>query len=389
MKNHWMIFGATILAAVTAAAQVGVARPVIATENATAVQSNAAHVYVSITPKDSSNYEVAGYTAAANGQLTAVAGSPFGEDVTYLTTNGKQLFGANRNGVDIDAYTMESDGALTYAAATDIVQGKNCDTALSLFVDRTGASLYNLDYDGNECANTTYQSFAIAPTNGKLTIVDEAGASPELATPLEFIANNEFGYGASCYHFMPLIYGFARGSEGALKELSSHPALPIAPANENYCPAGAAADAANHVAIAVQPMAGYGTTAGAFQLATYTANASGVLTTASTHANMPAVSVGTVTSLAMSPSGNLLAVAGTNGVQVFHFNGANPVTKYTGVLAQGEIDAIAWDKSNHLYAIGQAAGKLYVFTVTATGASEVAGSPYSVSSPSSLVVVPE
>lgn len=388
MKSIGMMVAAALLST-AAAAQVGVARPVIATENATAVESNGAHVYVSITPKDSSNYEVAAYTAGANGQLTPVAGSPFGEDITYLTTNGKRLFGANRNGVDIDAYTIESDGALTYAAATDIVQGKNCDTALSLFVDRSGESLYNLDYDGNECANTTYQSFAIVPTNGRLTIVNEAGASPELATPLAFVANNEFGYGSSCYHFMPLIYGFARSSNGALTEMSNHPALPAAPANENYCPFGAAADGANHVAIAVQPMAGYGATAGAFQLATYTASASGALTTASTHANMPAVSVGTVTSLAISPAGNLLAVAGTNGVQVFHFNGANPVTKYTGVLAAGEIDALAWDKSNHLYAVGQASGKLYVFTVTATGASEVAGSPYSVSSPSSLVVVPE
>jgi len=389
MKSKWMVLGAAAVAAVTAAAQVGMARPVVANEDAAAVQSSPAHVYVSITPKDSSNYEVAAYTAAADGKLTAVAGSPFGEDISYLATNGKRLFGANRNGVDIDAYTIESDGAPTYASATDIVQGKNCDSALSLFVDRTGTSLYNLDYDGNECANTTYQSFAIAPATGKLTIVNEAGASPELATPLAFIANNEFGYGASCYHFMPLIYGFARSSNGALKEMSSHPALPVAPANENYCPAGAAADGADHVAIAVQPMAGYGTTAGPFQLATYTANATGTLTTASTHANMPAVSVGSVTGLAISPAGNLLAVAGTSGVQVFHFNGANPVTKYTGLLATGEIDAIAWDKNNHLYAVGQTSGKLYVFTVTATSASQATGSPYSVSSPSSLAVVPE
>jgi hypothetical protein len=36
----------------------------------------------------------------------------------------------------------------------------------------------------------------------------------------------------------------------------------------------------------------------------------------------------------MSPSGKLLAVAGTTGLQVFHFNGSNPIKPYTGLLTK-------------------------------------------------------
>jgi hypothetical protein len=372
-----------MLSTATVWAQLGIGRPqphVDPPLNAPPVT----FIYVANTPSNSSNYEIRGYAADANGQLTAISGSPFQEDVTDLTGNGKHLFGSNRDGIDIDAYMIESNGALTYAAATDIVQGKNCDTASVLFLDRKGTSLYNLDYDGNDCANTTYQAFAVNPTTAKPVFLNEAGDTPELTSALSFLGNNQFGYVASCYQFLPMIAGFARASNGALKELSSTPAVPVAPANENYCPDLTATDPTNHVAIAMQPMEGYGMTAGPYQLATYTASGTGALTTASTSANMPAVLVGNLT--AMAPSGKLLAVAGTSGVQVFHFNGANPISKDTGLLASGEIDAIAWDSDNHLYAVSRTAGKLYVFTVTPTGESEAPGSPYAVVNPSSLAV---
>jgi hypothetical protein len=81
-------------------------------------------------------------------------------------------------------------------------------------------------------------------------------------------------------------------------------------------------------------------------------------------------------------------VAGTSGLQIFRFNGASPIAKVTGLLANVEIDHVAWDKNNHLFAIGQTAGKMYVFTVTPAAATEVLGSPYAVSSPSSVAVHP-
>jgi WD40 repeat protein len=99
---------------------------------------------------------------------------------------------------------------------------------------------------------------------------------------------------------------------------------------------------------------------------------------------MPKVSVASVTSIAMSPSGELLAVGGTAGVQVFHFNGANPVTRYTGLLNSVEVDQMSWDSDNHLYAISQSAGKLFVFTITPTSYSQAAGSPYAITKPQNI-----
>jgi hypothetical protein len=104
---------------------------------------------------------------------------------------------------------------------------------------------------------------------------------------------------------------------------------------------------------------------------------------------MPQASVGTVTDLKMAPSGRLLAVGGTAGLQVFHFNGASPITHDTGLLTKSPVDQFFWDNANHLYAISRAAGKLYVFTVTPTSATQAPGSPYTISGPQNIAVQPK
>ncbi|MES2221208.1 MAG: hypothetical protein V4587_09610 [Acidobacteriota bacterium] len=104
----------------------------------------------------------------------------------------------------------------------------------------------------------------------------------------------------------------------------------------------------------------------------------------------------------MSPSGDLFAVGGdsnypeatittsppTAGLQIFHFNGANPITPGGGTLTTVSIDEIHWDNSDHLYALSNSTGKLYVYTVTPTGITAVPGSLYSFTTPNTLIVVP-
>jgi outer membrane protein assembly factor BamB len=104
---------------------------------------------------------------------------------------------------------------------------------------------------------------------------------------------------------------------------------------------------------------------------------------------MPKTQVTAITDFWMSPSGKLLAVAGTTGLQVFHFNGANPITTYTGLLTKNEIDQVFWDNNNHLYAVSRPTGKLYVFTVTPTSHSQAPGSPYTITNPQNLIVLPK
>jgi len=127
--------------------------------------------------------------------------------------------------------------------------------------------------------------------------------------------------------------------------------------------------------------------AGPSQIAVYTADSSGNLTTTSTAANMPKTSVTSVTDVRISPNDKFIAIAGTSGLEVFHFNGANPITHFTGPLATGEVDHVMWDDADHLYAISTSAGKLMVFTVTSTAATQASGSPYAIASPQNMAVL--
>ncbi len=330
------------------------------------------------------------YTAAADGKLTRMAGSPFQENVTRMASNGKYLMAVNANGYDIDSYRIETGGALHFEASKDASNSGDCNSLGPLFFDRTGQSLYDMETDGSGCANNTYVSFDFGKANGEVQSVGNSGGNAWLDLPASFIGDDVYAYTASCIQDMYWgIYGFKRSSDGKLKPLNINGNPPTPPSGYFYCPAFTASDASNHVAITMQPVnqQTFNPDRPA-QLAAYTVDGSGNLTTENTAKTMPATEVGAVNDLKISPQGTLLAVAGTSGLQVFHFNGAKVITKQTGLLTKDAIGQCFWDKANHLYAISKTSGKLFVFTVTPEKASEASGSPYEVSSPNDLVVQP-
>jgi hypothetical protein len=127
-------------------------------------------------------------------------------------------------------------------------------------------------------------------------------------------------------------------------------------------------------------------------LASYTINNStGAIQSTNTWANMPSTIANQA--IAMSWAGDLLATSGQYGLQFFHFNGAAPATAYGAVLQPNvQFNQLAWDKSNHLYALNYSAGELYVYTVTPTSISEASGSPYKIPGAygvKGLIVVPQ
>jgi hypothetical protein len=357
--------------------------------SAAAGGSPVAYVYVSSSPRTNS-HEINAYTSASDGKLTPVPGSPFPAKVKYMAANKKYLFGTN--GIDIDSFSISSEGSLKKVASVD-AQGFNvgsCGGPYVLFLDRTSATLYDNDIY-SDCANNAFQFFGVGGSTGGLNYLGVSSAtSPEFEGALSFLGNNEYAYGASCYHWNQEIYGFARSSDGALTDLKLNPTIPEAKAGEMYCPGLTASDAATHVAVAMQPLNNSSFEPNGYaQLATYTADSSGNLTTTSSYANMPKVALAGVAGLSMSPSGKLLAVAGTGGLQVFHFNGSDPITRYTGLLTKDDVDQVDqmfWDSDNHLYVISQSAGKLFVFTVTSTSYRQAPGSPYLITNPQSIVI---
>jgi hypothetical protein len=342
-----------------------------------------AFVYVSSFPNTTG--QINAYSAAANGTLTAIPGSPFPGNVNYMAVNGAWLFAIENNPNEslVDSYSIASNGVLTL---------KDTNTAnanpgvLSVYLDHTGSTLY-ADY---YTTNNDYLSYSIDQATGKLTQIGDLAGGPSNGSPVSFIGNNGFAYSSSCYHFGPAIIGVRRNTDGTFSYLNNfNPPFPAPPAGDFYCPWLAAADARNHLAVAVQPFTGNWVSDGPYQLATYTASSSGQLTTNSRYANMPKVLVGSITDYWMSPNGRFLAVGGSSGLQIFHFNGANPITKYTGLLTTKEVDQVFWDNAHHLYAISRAAGQLYVFTVTSTSVTQAPGSPHSITVPEYLIVLPK
>jgi hypothetical protein len=260
-----------------------------------------------------------------------------------------------------------------------------------LFLDHTGASLdvgfINLTGTGNN----GYQAYNIDQSTGAITFINQVAGGPSYGNVLSYVGNNEYAYGSSCYQFDAVIFGMKRNGDGSLTALNITPPIPAAQSGDFYCPFLAAADPTTHLAIALQPFTFGFVNAGPVQLATYTVdNSTGNLTTSSTYANMPKALVGTAIDYWMSPSGKFLAVGGTSGLQIFHFNGANPITKFSGLLLSGtEVDQLFWDNASHLYAISRKAGKLYVFTVTSNGVTQAPGSPHSIARPESIIVLPK
>jgi hypothetical protein len=340
-----------------------------------------AYVYVASLVGNTKD-QVLGYQAAANGALTPIPGSPFAASVNNLASNGKWLFGVDQTAQNIDSFSIASNGRLTYKDkyTTSLTGGSLYD----LFLDRTGASLYAIYYT----TNNDYLSQSVDQATGQLSFLNDLAGGPDHNVPLSFTGNNQFAYASSCYHFGPEIFGVQRASDGTLSYLNITPPFPAEKSGGFYCPWAAAADPANHLAIALTPYTSDWGSDGAPQLAVYTADSSGNLTTTSTDQNMPAVLTQGAQTYSMSPSGKLLAVAGT-GLQLFHFNGANPITQFTGLLTTDTIDSVYWDNANHLYAISGSAGKLYVFNVTATKVTQAPGSPHKITTPQSLIVLPK
>jgi hypothetical protein len=351
-----------------------------------------AWVYVTSRIGTTNTSDVYGFTAASNGKLTLISTAPLATgNLSSMAVNGLYLFGSPLLGSSIDSYHIESDGKLSYASTIDASTPNKCNnTPGPVFLDHTGQTLYDFYYWGDSiCSNSVYQAWSINKSTGAMTYIGAADGNEELLNSLSFIGNNEFGYVSDCYHFDGAISGFKRSSNGALTEINLTYVQPTPPKGyDGYCPYLAAADPTNHLAIPVQLYQSFpGSPSGPYQLATYTVNSStGAVSTSSTYANMPSVKVGTITALAMSPSGKLLAVAGTSGLQVFHFNGAGPITAYTGLMSTAEMDQIFWDNDNHLYAIGNSTNKLAVFTVTPTSWSWV--DTYTVKEPVGLIVQP-
>ena len=83
-------------------------------ENAAETTSSpVAHVYIG------SGTQILAFSAAANGKLTPVPGSPFNYSLSLMGANGHYLFGFEPSSVIIDSLSMAANGALKKTATTN------------------------------------------------------------------------------------------------------------------------------------------------------------------------------------------------------------------------------------------------------------------------------
>jgi len=155
-----------------------------------------------------------------------------------------------------------------------------------------------------------------------------------------------------------------------------------------YCPAMLAGDPSNHLAYAFRKYyPSISELSTPYFLASYTVDTQGNFSTESNYTNMPAASIGTLSGLSISPSGTLLAVAGSYGFELFKFDGGNPITKIGGLVALDPVTQVGWDKLDHLYVLTKSS--LYVYTATSAGVEPAPGSPYALfgSGPFSMIAL--
>jgi hypothetical protein len=360
---------------------------------------SAAYAYVSAA-LSSSSYEVQGFSVAASGALTPVSGSPFattGYGPLSMAANGSVLFGSD--GYSIDSFSVASNGAIRQVSsfkAGDLSSSSPPQPTggpVDLFLNPSSPSstLYDgfENLDGTE--NNGYQAFSVN-SGDSVSLIGSQGSSPALGTPLAFSGNGQFAYTSSCYHGEPMISGFAVGSNGSLTEITgaTFSDLPAAPNGDSYCPGGAATDASNHliVAVGITPPEVMQSN-GPWQLATFTIDGSGKVTTTSTSSSMPTTNVGQPASYLLSPDNKYLAVGGQSGLQVFAYNSSNGTVTgldNSNALTSDNVSQVASDSGDHLYALAADANSLYVFAVSSTGATAVSGSPYGVQGAYALAV---
>jgi hypothetical protein len=354
------------------------------------------------------------YDAAANGKLTLVKGAPFQTSGEMVGSNGKYFITLGTNYVH--SYAVEADGAIGKQVSeinTQDYDGAFCGEAYGTTdanIDHAGQNVYVELASYTSC--TAIQTYNIAKESGELTFNGVAilgsNAIALLSNAPSIIGNDKFAYAGTYYDCCGdtnTWSGFLRDSNGSMQNLAPKVTYPVAPGSSYpFLPYVVAADPTNHLAVIVTTSGPQYLEAGPPQLASYSVDSQGNLSTANPEDRIPYPDV-YPTSMKMSPSGKLLAVGGgysnQGGLEVYHFNGAEQITSFGSLLTTDPITDLGWDNNNHLFALSDSANQVFVYTITPTSIVEAFGSPYNIESSKScnlqygdicrsgLVVVPK
>lgn len=341
---------------------------------------------------DGSIYE---FAVAPNGSATPVAGSPLSGADGSIVGGGNYVFGTD--GKNIVTYTIGSGGSLSQTSSVDGTaydQDQQSATVQSLSLPPDRRDLYtdNWFVDG---ANNAYESWK-AGSSGALSYLASSGL-PLYSTaggwPFTFTADGRFAYTWSVCRWDGSVWGFARNSNGVLTKINPEArGLPGGNGGTtSECSQGVAASAMGYVAVAWN---GQYCCGGPTGFASYKVQTNGELT------QVPgSVVVANESAMAFDPTGQYLAVALAGGVQMYQLQASGVLTPIGSVQESSiPFSNVAWDSSNHLYAVtnsysqlcqnGNSACGLYIFNSNAGALTLAPGSPIAITQAGNLAVVP-
>jgi len=158
-KVYWLALMAICASTVLASAQVSSSPTEVAPTTTTVV----AYVYVSNSPS-SGKFQIHGYSAASDGKLTAISGSPFSANASSgMAVNGKWMF--ESDGFNLHSLSIASNGSLKQVSEV-LGDGKTLLQDLSL--DHSGATLYVGTVAG--AGDNGYEFFTINQTTAGLEV---------------------------------------------------------------------------------------------------------------------------------------------------------------------------------------------------------------------------
>jgi hypothetical protein len=320
------------------------------------------HSGIDVFTTNSSGYLTRTQTdAAVSGQLGAISG-------THLVSIGLD---------NLHTYKINSNGTIGSSTAETNSQyfpGSECgnNTGSTASFDHTGEYFYLQlnNYDG--CI--AMQTYKLA-SSGALEFrgnVDWGVDSP--STNVTTASNDALSYGV--FQQGGQSNEFAAYKRTGAGYLGANPdfyaEMPTGYEDGEgwtYYPELVSADPYGDLAAVVYEEDEYGDWDGYYRIASFAIESDGAIYSNQNYYNMPYLYNGSPTVMNASPSGVLMAVGGTSGLAVYHFDQAQPMGTYIEDLLPGiQIDQLAWDKSNHLYALSYEAdsgyGALYVFTIT-------------------------
>jgi hypothetical protein len=388
-------FAASLLLISTAA--------VVPQASAQSTSSTAAHVYIQIQGPSGAIY---GFDASSTGKLTVMPGAPWKVTGQIVGNNRSQLITLGTD--NIHSYAVESNGAIgSQLARMPILDypGSGCGGGTSgqdaAVLDHTGKYVYVTLQNGGDGLCAAYQSYVINKDGSFSFDEDTEKTWPsemdfgDFGFTLPSILGNEsLAYAQYSDNFGPILSGFQRESSGVLEYMSNFSTTMPAINGNYYVPSSPdASPTGNYVVLQLYPG-----NSNPPQLGSFTVDSEGNLTTTNTSSNMPSSTLDAPVST-FSPSGNMFVTyvdngpdgnninGGGNGIQIFHFNGAAPLTPYKTLLTGTPIDQVVWDSSNHLYAISKSNNMLYVYTVTPTSVTQ--DTAWSIGGPFKMIVVSE